>query len=314
MILDLIRRRVVLVAGKGGVGRTTAVAALAAAAGRLGRRTLLVEVKEPAMPEASPLARLFGLDHLPHSPRKIAEGVEGVLLQCERGTELFLASVLPVRALAHLAMRSQALLRLLHAGPSFYELGLFYHLLSLVRSVDSHGRPHHETIFFDMPATGHALAMTELPDVLLRLVPRGPIAAAMREGQAIMNDPAHAAAVVVTLAEALPVTESLELIAGLRRTNVPVAGVIANRLSRDPFTEAERGPLEDLLRGRAVLGASEVDRRRRVEESLARIRRSVDVPILGFDEQPHAEGRAVVDAIADRLVADAAAASGGEAA
>src|SRR5258706_83390 len=80
------------------------------------------------------------------------------------------------------------------------------------------GRPHHETILFDMPATGHALAMTELPDLLLRLIPRGPIAAALREGQTVMYDPERTTALVVTLAEALPVTESLELIAGLRRT------------------------------------------------------------------------------------------------
>jgi anion-transporting ArsA/GET3 family ATPase len=302
---EIAGRRVVLVAGKGGVGRTTGVAALALAAARLGRRALLVEVKEPSMPSASPLARLFGMDHLPHHPRRIAEGLEGGLLISEMGTELFLRSVLPIGAMASLAMRTPALLRLLHAGPSFFELGLFYHLLHFVRALDHDGRPRHEAIFFDMPATGHALALTQLPDLLLRIIPGGPIAENLRAGQAVMYDPASAAAVVVTLAEALPVSESLELIEALRRHRVPIGAVVANRVPRDPFTPEERAALEGMLAGgRRVRGVSELERRRRAEQSLARLRRETNAPLLRVDEVAEAAPREVVDAIVERLLAE----------
>ena len=56
-----------------------------------------------------------------------------------------------------------------------------------------------------MPATGHTLSLTGLPELLLRLVPRGPIAAALREGQSYLNDPKLGAAWVVAIPETLPV-------------------------------------------------------------------------------------------------------------
>jgi len=302
LLREIVSRRVALIAGKGGVGRTTTVAALALAAARTGSRPLLVEVKEPSMPAASPLARLFGMDHLPHHPRAIAPGLDGGLLVSESGTELFLRSVLPIAAMATLAMRTPALLRLLHAGPSFFELGLFYHLLHYIRLADYDGRPRYDTIFFDMPATGHALALTALPEILLSIISRGPIADALRVGQSYMNDPKKAAAYVVTLAEALPVSESLELIEGLKRTRVPIGGVVANKLPLDLFTSEERTALDGMLAGRRVRGVYELERRRRAEQSLARIKATIDAPILRIDERPEASGRAVVDAIVARLL------------
>ncbi len=77
-----------------------------------------------------------------------------------------------------------------------------------------------------MPATGHTLALTSLPEILLDALPDGPIPRYMREGQAYLNDPEKGLAWIVTLPELLPVTEALELIDGLRATRVTPAGVI----------------------------------------------------------------------------------------
>ena len=68
-------------------------------------------------------------------------------------------------------------------------MGLFYHLLTLLNQVDAEGKRDFDTIIVDMPATGHALALTQLPEILLRLIPSGPIAKALKEGQSILNDP-----------------------------------------------------------------------------------------------------------------------------
>lgn len=299
----LLSRRIALVTGKGGVGRTTVAAALAVAAARSGKRTLLLEIEEPVMQETSPLAALFGRDVFPLEPARLRDDLPslfGARLQSERGTAVFLKQVLKVEAMANLAMRSQALMRLMHAAPSFREMGVFNHLLHYLDLEQSKGTPRYELCLLDMPATGHTLALTGLPEILLRLIPVGPMAKNLRRGQGYLNNPKTGAAFVVTLLEKLPVTESLELIDGLKATHMPLGGVFANRRPEDPFSEGERVALTAMLRGKQVLGQGELDRIARGEEELARLT-SGGAAVQALPERPES-GPELVDALASALV------------
>lgn len=296
----LLDRQVLLVAGKGGVGRSTVSAAFARAGAQRGRRVLLCEVGEPSRQEASPLAGLFGKELLPDSPEALADGVDGVTLSTERGTELFLAAVFRVPALARLALRNATLLRLLHAGPSFHEMGIFNHLLWLSEA-RSGPRPRWDQVIVDLPATGHALALTALPDLLLRLVPGGPIGRRLREGQALFNDASRTAAAVVTLPEPLPVSEGLELVAGLEATRVPVGGVLVNRLPARPLTQDQRERLEAWTRGRPTWGMDTVRRQGRADAALERLRSRTRHPVHLLTEQPEEGARAVEGLTAELL-------------
>ncbi len=221
---ELLKKRVVLLPGKGGVGRSSLTAAIGTIAQRRGVRVLVTEIGDDPK-DYSPLARQFGLDRLPAAPEKIANGIDGALLLARSGQELFLRSVLRSSTLARAAISSESLRRLLSAGPSFKEMGVFFQLLTYLRMERSEGEPLYNLILVDMPATGHTLSLTGLPDMLLRLLPRGPIAEALREGQSYLNDPKKAAAYVVTLPETLPVSECLELLEGLKKTQMPTGAV-----------------------------------------------------------------------------------------
>lgn len=296
---EILSKRVVLVTGKGGVGRSSVAAAFATAAARARKRVLLCEIGELGG-EDSPLARIFGYDKLPEEPAEIAPGIRATLLLSHRGQELFLRSVLPVGALAKAALGSEALRRLLSAAPSFREMGIFYHLLTLLRAEHPRGGAENELIVIDMPATGHTLALTGLPEVLLGLVSRGPIAAALREGQSYLNDPKKGTAWVVTLPEALPVSETLELVAGLEKTAMPVGGIVLNRTPEDHFSEAEREALRPLLERQALFGANGFRRVEEARRARQRLEAELKVPLLTVPELP-LEGRALVNAIADSL-------------
>lgn len=279
----MLHKRCVLVTGKGGAGKSTVTAALASFAARRGRRVLVAEVGDEADGH-SPLARHFGRDRLPASPEPLAPGVHGVTLLPRTGQELFLASVLHTATLAHAAMSSEALRRMLNAGPSFREMGVYYHLLRLLRAKRADGAPEHELVLIDMPATGHTLSLTGLPDLLLRLVPRGPIAEALREGQGYLNDPQKGEAWVVTLPETLPVSECLELLAGLERTGMPAAGVVVNRLRADPFTPDERAALVPVVERHEVWGAEAFHRHAVAVRELARLRAATRLPVVELPE------------------------------
>ena len=263
----------------------------------------------------SALAQLFGLNQLPRAPALIAPGILGSQLLADSGVELFLTSVLRIPLLARTALGFEPLRKLFAAGPSLREMGLFFHLLTFLRAELPGGAGKaHEVILIDMPATGHALALTGLPQVLLRLIPRGPIVEALREGQAYLHDPRLGGAFVVTLPETLPISEALELIEGLEKTEVQPAGLFINRVPQDPFTAAEREALGVFLAGTPVYGAQKFRQILEARRSIERLRASTAVPTLTvpeIDKQGAELVTALVEALEGQRFSPAAPLAGG---
>ena len=301
----LLSHRIILVSGKGGVGRSVMTASIARAGAFVGRRMLVTDLEEPNSERRSALAALLGRYSLPRNPISVGPGIDGVLVQTEYGTELFLRSLFKAGPLVALAMRSKSLQRLLHAAPSFREMGMFFHLLHLATAKDDTGRPAYDHIVVDMPATGHALAMTGLPEIMLQLVPTGPIAEAFRQGRAIFHDSSTTTAWVVTLPETLPVSEALELLEGLAATDVPVSGVLVNRVPPNPFTDEERKGLLEAIDGRRFFGRRSLERIGQSRDSLQRLVDNVSVPVLTMPELS-CDVDDLLDSLARRIVAGAA--------
>ena len=299
--LNLFNKRVILVTGKGGVGRTTVSAALAKAATQSGKRVLLAEIGVPGG-DYTPLARFFDRETFDAEPTTIGPNLKACVLYSRSGHELFLHKVLPINTLVKAAVRSKALSRLLDSAPSFNEMGVFYHLLNLLRAKHQDGGNAHDLIIVDMPATGHTLALTALPESLLQLLPVGPIADELKEGQHYLNNPETGAALVVTLPEPLPITERLELIDGLQDTNMPVAGVLVNRLMHDEFTPEEREALSPLVSSTPVFGRgrylSLLDHRK----SLERVTAKANVPILIVPDFAESDDQLLIESIAETLL------------
>lgn len=283
MLTRLLNKRIILLPGKGGVGRTTLAGALALAAAREGNRTLLCEIGDPEG-GGSPLAQLFGRDRFNAQPAELALRLDGVHLWAPYGQELFLRHTLPGGRLIGAAMRSKALQTFLSAAPSFLEMGWFYHFMTLLEAKLADGSPRFQTVVLDMPATGHALALTALPDILQRLIQRGPVVEALQRGQRYLNNPEHTAAWVVTLPESLPVTEAMEMVAGLEDTKVPVGGIILNRCPVDPFTAAEREELAPYLADEDLFGSVAYHRIRRARAAEARLASELGRPLVKVPE------------------------------
>jgi arsenite-transporting ATPase len=280
----LLPLRAVLVTGKGGVGKTTVTASLARFAASRGKRVLCAEIAgDPAA--SSALADALGVDHLDIEPVTVSDNIKAVLLAPHLGHTKFLRDVLPMKLLADAAMRSAAIRRFLAAAPTFPEMGVLYRLLDLVRMKRKDGTDEHELIIVDLPATGHALALAQIPASLLRIIPSGPIAAAVREGLDLLTDKQRTGAIVVTLPETLPVSEALELVKGITQHDIPLAQVMVNRVPFDPFSEEEREAVRALLSGRGpTLGERTMERIDRARVSLARLQREVTVPIVALQD------------------------------
>lgn len=276
---DFKHHRVILLTGKGGVGKTTLTAALGRAMAKTGRRVL---VSEPAYSDTDelPLARQLGLHGNPKGTHTVQENFFYTGLRARIGHETFLRTVIPSPRLIRAALKSKAVARFLIAAPSLHEMGLFYHLLTLLNQTDADDRRAFDTIIVDMPATGHALALTQLPDILLRLIPSGPIARALLQGQAILNDPEQGAAWIVSLPQQLPVSESLELIAGLEETRMYCAGVLLNMMPRERFSETEVNQLRGWCETHDWIGENVLVRGLDADASEARLKAAIERPVV----------------------------------
>jgi anion-transporting ArsA/GET3 family ATPase len=290
---NLFDKRTVLVAGKGGVGKTTVSAGIARAAADHGKRVLVAEVAyETDSP--TPLADMLGVANASEEPTPIGERLWMALLTPHGGHLHFLRDALPMRVLADAAMKSAAIRRFLLAAPSLAEMGVLYKLLELLRRTRSDGSHEFDLIVVDLPATGHALGLAQVPSAILKVVTRGPIHDAVKEGLTRMRDPQETGTVIVTLPETLPTSEAIELARGIAEHHVPLAAVVVNRVPRDPFTPSERLALETLhLDVQHVLGARSLPRIDRASESIARIeaelgRKPIALPEVA--DESHLEG------------------------
>lgn len=280
-IEKLLQRRVLLVTGKGGVGKTTVAASLGRAAAAAGKRVLVAEIsyESPREPDeasatvSSPLAGAFGLDTFADEPRLIDKTLYGARLSPLAGHLEFLRDTLPMRLLADAAMKSAAVRRFFHAAPTLAELGIVYRLLGLVKE-------KWDVIVCDLPATGHALALAQVPQALVDVLRAGPIHAAAQEGLSLFRDSARTTSVLVTLPEPLPVSEALELHEGLHKLSVDCALVVLNRVPQNPFSAEERAAVERIVPDRMrMLGARRLPRIDRAAAAHDRLERELHLPV-----------------------------------
>jgi anion-transporting ArsA/GET3 family ATPase len=283
-VKEILERRAVLVTGKGGVGKTAVAAGLAHVAAAQGKRTLVGEISYE--PDAtSPLARALGVEKTSTHATVVAPNLRAMLLTPTDGHVRFLRHALHVGVLADAAMKSAAIRRFLMAAPMLPEMGILYRILDLVREKRSDGSPEYEVIIVDLPATGHTLGLAQIPKAILGVIRSGPIATAVREGLELLEDPKRTTTIVVTLPEALPVSEAVELVRGLRAHDIPMSGIVLNRMPADPFDPAERHAIDPVVaRAGPLLGARTLPRIDRAKAALARVKAEIGTVIACVGE------------------------------
>ncbi|KIG12413.1 Arsenical pump-driving ATPase [Enhygromyxa salina] len=221
LLLGLESRRLLIVSGKGGVGRTTVAALLGAALASRGRKVLVATTGHDDR-----LAWMLGGEQLTDTPVEVAPNLDIQRLVPATCVEEYGTLVTKSQRLSHMVFGNKAVRRLLRAIPGlddFAILGKVWHEAVRARSYD--------TIVFDGPASGHLRLVLGVPQAILATVADGPLtreATAMRDS---LQDPSVCAAVLVGLPEPWPLTELGELATALRREIGMGAGtLVVNKL------------------------------------------------------------------------------------
>ena len=219
--------RVTIVAGKGGVGKTTVSAALALAATRVGLSALIVEVEGK-----SGLPSLFGHDTLTYDelvlvPPAPAAG-QGELRARTLTPDEALVEYLEDHSLKRVSGRlssSGALDMVATATPGIKDVLI----LGKVRQLEQLASA--DVIILDAPAAGHAISFLRSARGLLDAVSVGPIEAQAREVMDLLADPRRCEVLLVTLPEETPVNELIETAFNLEdQVGVSLAPVVVNGL------------------------------------------------------------------------------------
>lgn len=302
--------RVVIVAGKGGVGKTTVTAALARAAARQGRRALIVEVEGK-----SGLASMYGAEDLGYDEVTLAEaddppGSGDVRARTLTPDEAML-EYLESHGLSRVAKRlvsSGAIDTLATAAPGIKDILVLGKVKQLERDTDV------DLIVLDAPAAGHAITFLRAARGLLDAVRVGPIHNQAAEVMEMLTDAERCQVVLVTLPEETPVNELIETAYNLEdQVGVALGPVVVNGLypdrpglAIDPVTAAAEAGV-GLRAGEAeALTAAADFRRHRVQlqtEQVARLADQLPLPQLRLPFLFGAElGPAELDLLADRLV------------
>jgi anion-transporting ArsA/GET3 family ATPase len=230
---SLLDRRLILVVGKGGVGRSTVAAAIASACARRGRRTLLYEANANDRFGHFFGAPAVGTDIVPLAPKLGA--LYAVNTTPAAAIEEYGMMILRFRPVYKMVFENRVSRYFLRAIPGLDDYSIigkaWYHTTEIER-----GKAVWDTVVFDMPASGHSLSMLRLPGVILETVPEGPLTRDARTLRELLVDARRTAVILVTLAEEMPVNESRELTAALdRELGIRVSHVVINQVYPQRF-------------------------------------------------------------------------------
>ena len=301
--LALLDRRLLIVTGKGGVGKSTISAALALLATRRRKRVLVCEVNAQER-----IAPLLGGPHSGPDAREILPGLFSANVTPRDAMREYGIMVLKFRSIYDAVFENRVVRYFLRAIPSLAELVMLGKILHEVR-VEERGRPRWDLVVVDAPATGHAVQLLRVPATLLDTVAPGPLrrdAAWMHE---MLVDPAVTALSIVTLPEEMPVNEAIELDAAVRGVlGIPRGALFVNAMPDARFSGEERERLRTLqdepppLGPAARAGHLQALRSELAARYLERARAALDlptvvVPLLARDQWD----RAAVESVAEAL-------------
>jgi anion-transporting ArsA/GET3 family ATPase len=232
----LRQRRLLFVTGKGGVGKTTVAAGLARSLADEGRSVLLCSVDE-----RRDLADAFSLAQLRFEPTRVDDRLSVMAMDTEASLREYLKIFLKLPLVGRIGPIAAAFDFVATAAPGVKEILTIGKLCYEVRE------RRYDVVVVDAPATGHITGYLAAPQALQQLVRVGLIRGQTDWMLQLLSDEATTGVLVVTTAEEMPVSETLQLLEAIReQTTTHAAAVVVNRVLTELFVPRDAALVEEL--------------------------------------------------------------------
>lgn len=278
----LEHRQLIVVTGKGGVGKSTLTAVIGRQLAARGRSTLMVEV--------DPRESLHHLLDVPPSGGEVVEVAPRLSLQHIEPRRLLddlVREKLKVGPLVRRVLSSPVHQHFTEGAPGLKETAVFGRILRLLQGHVPRGVRQPDVVVLDAPATGHGMSWLMAPRLISEVIQTGPVGQMASEIATLMSSDDLFGVVAVTIAEEMPVQETLELIHGLNEhLNRAPDAVAVNALYPDLIGQEESGdPASSMWIHRRTINDRELTRLR--DEWTGAI---LELPLLPLDPGPQLIG------------------------
>jgi hypothetical protein len=292
---QLLDKRLVIVTGKGGVGKSTVALALALAGAAQGKRTIIAEVSAQ-----EGLSRVFHRAEVGFHEVEMAENLWAISIDPDESMKEYLLIQLRVKAMRDLLVNSRIFGYLAAATPGLRELvtfGKVWELAQPERKVKK-GREY-DLVVVDAPATGHGVGFLQTPRTFANIARVGPIRSQAETLDRFVTNHRKMGVALVALPEEMPVNESAALERQLREeVGASVDRIFMNGLYPERFSPGDVALLAPVAEGgdgavRAACRAAVSQSRRAAtqREQLARLEELTSAPVstLPFLFEPQLE-------------------------
>ncbi|WP_409484540.1 ArsA family ATPase [Arsenicicoccus dermatophilus] len=245
--------RLHVVTGKGGTGKSTVAAALALALADAGRRVLLAEVER-----RQSLAPLLGCAPLDDRERLVRAGATGgelhaVAVDAHQSLREYLATHYRLGAAGAVLDQVGAVELATSIAPGLGDVLLMGKVYDVARRTPAHQRPrgapdHYDAVVLDAPPTGRVVRFLDASGQVADLARVGPIRQQADAVSALVHS-AQTAVHLVTLLEEMPVTETVEAVAELRREGLNPGLLVVDRVRDDGMTEDDLAGFDAAVAG-----------------------------------------------------------------
>ncbi len=304
MLNEILAHRVLIVLGKGGVGKSTFSAAIAKIATISGDRALVMECDARA-----PLAATFGVAPS-FVPTQVAHNLDLMTLDGRAALEEYLRLVVPGGMLLKAVFASRIYQFFVQAAPGLRELMMLGKVFYEAERRQRQERLARNLIIVDAPASGQAMSLLKMPTAARSTFGDSIVGKEASNISKMLRDRRNCAIIQVTTADSLSISETIETHAQLSSIHLAPAAVIFNRMPPSDFDAGDisaltnrRGPhirkkdLEHL----AELAKSELTRVAEARKAIAKIRTETGGPVLEIPEHNGLSGIALIDRIAADL-------------
>ncbi len=285
-----------IVTGKGGTGKSTVAASLALAIASRGKTVLLCEVEG-----RQGIAQMFDVAPLPYEERLLARGARSPLERPgeARGDVYALAIDAEAALLEYLSMYY----RLGRAGRALDRFGVIDFATTIApgvrdvlltgkvyeaaqRNVRNKGARTYDAIVLDAPPTGRIAQFLNVNDELAGLARMGPIKGQADTVMTLLRSE-RTAVHLVTVLEEMPVQETVDGVAELRKAGLPIGGIVVNLVRPQDLDQDARASLLSSAVDKAALTRTLASAGIEVTDNL--------VDVLVAEGRDHAERRRLED-------------------